>query len=184
MIRVQILADLLGRDGAVRKPAKRPGSNPGDRVRVRLPPALLKSCVGWASASLSGCNPPATIAVQVQLLPDALTRPVRLSAKDTGPSSRKDGFDSHTGYCRARQRKLTNTCGFDSHSRSDVMAKRQRHRPCKSGNDSFRDLRGKWPGGGTGRHAVLRRPCPPGVGVRLSPWSLDLAGGQVSGRPS
>jgi hypothetical protein len=44
--------------GAVRKPAKRPSSNLGD-LRVRLPPAPLKRRVGWASASSSGCNPPA-----------------------------------------------------------------------------------------------------------------------------
>ena len=42
---------------AVRKLAKRRSSNL--RVlRVRLPPELL-TCVGWALASLSGCNPPA-----------------------------------------------------------------------------------------------------------------------------
>ena len=36
-------------------------------------------CVGWALASLSGCNPPALVAVQVQLLPDALFRLARSS---------------------------------------------------------------------------------------------------------
>ena len=55
--------------GVVRKPAKRPGREPGDRLWVQLPPTL--PCVGWASASPSGCNPPAC-AVQVQLLPDTL----------------------------------------------------------------------------------------------------------------
>src|SRR5436309_8553086 len=39
------------------------------------------TCVGWALASLSGCNPPALGALQVQLLPGALTTwPVRLEA--------------------------------------------------------------------------------------------------------
>jgi hypothetical protein len=28
------------------------------------------------------------------------------------------------------------------------------------------------PSGATGRHAALRTPCPSGLGVRLSPWSL------------
>src|SRR5947209_8747410 len=38
-------------------------------------------CVGWALASLSGCNPPALGGLQVQLLPGALTTwPVRLEA--------------------------------------------------------------------------------------------------------
>ncbi len=46
------------KNGAVRKSAKRPSSNLGDcgfESRLRH----LKPCVGWASASLSGCNPPA-----------------------------------------------------------------------------------------------------------------------------
>jgi hypothetical protein len=45
-----------------------------------LPAPVLRTCVGWALASLSGCNPPALGALQVQLLPGALTRPVRLEA--------------------------------------------------------------------------------------------------------
>jgi hypothetical protein len=62
------------RNGTVRKPAKRPSSNLGDRLWVRLPPVLLRE-----------------------------TRPVRLAAKDTGPSSQEDGFDSHTGYSAGGQ---------------------------------------------------------------------------------
>ena len=54
---VQIPSGTL--DGTVRKPAKRPSSNLGDRLWVRFPPVLLTICVGWALASLSGCNPPA-----------------------------------------------------------------------------------------------------------------------------
>ena len=42
-------------NGAVRKSAKRPSSNLGD-LRVRLPPAPLKPCVGWASASPTACK--------------------------------------------------------------------------------------------------------------------------------
>jgi hypothetical protein len=47
--------------GAVRKQAKRPSSNLGD-LSVRFRPAPLEqrtTCVGWALASSSGCNPPA-----------------------------------------------------------------------------------------------------------------------------
>ena len=51
---------------------------------------------GHWRAQAAVTRPP--LAVQVQLLPDALGRPVRLSAKDTSPSSWRDGFDSHTGY--------------------------------------------------------------------------------------
>src|SRR5262245_14943815 len=45
-------------DSAVRKLAKRRSSNLR-ALWVRLPPVLL-TCVGWALASLSGCNPPAS----------------------------------------------------------------------------------------------------------------------------
>ena len=41
---------LKGRDGTVRKPAKRPGSNPGI-LWVRLPPVLLEEgSLGWCSS--------------------------------------------------------------------------------------------------------------------------------------
>src|SRR5436853_6442475 len=55
---VQIPSGTLG--GTVRKPAKRPSSNLGDRLWVRFPPVLLQARVGWALASPSGCNPPAS----------------------------------------------------------------------------------------------------------------------------
>ena len=48
----------LDNAGAVRKSAKRPSSNLGE-LRVRVPPAPLRTCAGWALVSLSGCNPPA-----------------------------------------------------------------------------------------------------------------------------
>ena len=38
------------------------------------------------------------------------------------------------------------------------------------------------PSGGTGRHATLRMSCPGGVGVRLSPWSLDTTNRQFAQR--
>ena len=57
------------------------------RLWVRFPPVLL-TCVGWALASLSGRNPPAPRALQVQLLPGALTWPVRLEAGDQPASCR------------------------------------------------------------------------------------------------
>ncbi len=41
--------------GAVRKPAKRRSSNLRD-LRVRLPPAPLRTCVGWASACPTACK--------------------------------------------------------------------------------------------------------------------------------
>jgi hypothetical protein len=93
---VQIPSGTLS--GTVRKPAKRPSSNLGESLWVRFPPVLLEGCVGWALASLSGCNPPACSCAGST--PARRTDwPVRLSAKDTSPSSWRDGFDSHTGYC-------------------------------------------------------------------------------------
>jgi len=51
------------------------GSNPMQGTSPLAPRGRggERNCVGWASASPSGCNPPA-IAVQVQLLPDTLSR--------------------------------------------------------------------------------------------------------------
>ncbi len=51
---------------------------------------------GHWRAQVAVTHPPR--AVQVQLLPDGLNWPVRLSVQDGGPSSRKGGFDSRTGY--------------------------------------------------------------------------------------
>src|SRR5262249_9871373 len=68
-----------------------------NRLWVQLPPVLLCRCVGWALASPSGCNPPA-IAVQVQLLPDALIGPFVYRFEDTTFSQWKEGFNSPTGY--------------------------------------------------------------------------------------
>lgn len=76
-----------------------------------------ETCVGWALVSLSGCNPPALRALQVQLLPGALpTWPVRLKAgfqvlnlerriqlprgsvfRITSLAPRRSGFDSPAG---------------------------------------------------------------------------------------
>ena len=96
--RVQIPPGTLSENGTVRKPVKRPSSNLGDRLWVRFPPVPLRICVGWALACPSGCNPPAFGHVQVQLLPDALIRPVRLSVEDASLSRWKGGFDSRTGH--------------------------------------------------------------------------------------
>ena len=75
-------------DGTVRKPAKRPSSNLGERLWVRFPPVLV--CVGWALVSPSACNPPAK-AVQVQLLPDALTGPLVYRRRTPAPHAGRMG---------------------------------------------------------------------------------------------
>ena len=68
-------------------------------LRVRLPPAPLKyhATIGHWQAQLA-VTQPSHEDLQVQLLLVALKSwLVRLSVKDTGPSSRKGGFDSRTG---------------------------------------------------------------------------------------
>lgn len=137
-----------------------PGSEPGGERSIRSPgafglvtrlvsrpacragadgfnPHTRRSCVGWALASLPGCNPDA-IAVQVQLLPDALTGPFVYWRRTPAP---------HAG---------------------------------KMGSIPIRaaDMAKWW----NGRHATLRTSCPPGMGVRLSPWSL-FAGGRGPADP-
>ena len=102
--------------------------------------------VGWALASPPGCNPDA-MAVQVQLLPDALTRPVRLSARTPAPQAGKRGSIP----LRATEPRPTagayKLCGFKSHSRQtrdSQTVKAQTLGVCK---DSSRDLCGfmaKW----------------------------------------
>jgi hypothetical protein len=89
--RVQIPSGTL--DGTVRKPAKRPSSNLGDRLWVQLPPVSHASAGHWrAQAAVTRPQN----AVQVQLLPDAL--PARSSfGEDAGLSRRIEGFDSPTG---------------------------------------------------------------------------------------
>ena len=59
-------------------------------------------CVGWALASLSGCNPPAFGLWRFNSVPthSQTTWPVRLAVQDAGPSSRRGGFESRTGQCR------------------------------------------------------------------------------------
>ena len=82
-------------NGAVRKLAKRPPTTlravPDlGELRVRLPPAPLNEiCVGWASASSSGCNPPAFGLCRFNSCPAhwKTTWPVCLSVQDASPSS-------------------------------------------------------------------------------------------------
>ena len=60
-------------------------------------PTGSHASAGHWRAQVAVTHPPSG-AMQVQLLPDALTGPFVYRLEDTGPSSRKDGFDSHTGY--------------------------------------------------------------------------------------
>lgn len=87
--------------GTVRKPAERPGSNPGD-LWVQIPPVLPPACVGWASASPSVCNTPAP--GFAGSTPARRTRETLSSiGEDTWFSARRGGSDSRKGYSVRRK---------------------------------------------------------------------------------
>ena len=86
---------------------KRRSSNLRDRLWVRLPLVLLTTpCVGWALASPRGRNPHASGwttrpgGTRFNSCPahSRTTWPVLLAVQDAGPSSRRRGFESRTGY--------------------------------------------------------------------------------------
>ena len=84
--------------------------------------ATETTCVGWALASPSGCNPLA-IAVAVRLRPDALTTwPVLLTVQDTRPSFCCYGFDSRTGYSvtSLQVRQVSNWLSYGRCARLDT----------------------------------------------------------------
>ena len=119
--------------GTVRKPAKRPSSNLGDRLWVRFPPVLLTGHVaGWALASPTACKAAAFETVQVQLLHDPLT----------ARSSIGIGYRPLNQVRRVRF----------PHGLLNMT---------KWWNWKTRDA---------------QNVVPQGLGVRLSPWSLDIAG--------
>src|SRR5580704_14799957 len=116
--------------------------------------------------------------MQVRLLPDALVSetasnwPVRLSAQDGGPSSRKGGFDSRTGYSQRRERN----------QRPRNSKNRRADTRRSPGVDNTHDR--NRPSGATGRHATLRTSCPDGLGSSTLPLvtrepSTNEAGGPV-----
>jgi hypothetical protein len=115
------------------------------RAWVQIPSRVLTRRVGWAPASPSGCNPPAS-AVQVQLLPDTLTG---LVAQPAEQDSLKVEVQGSTP-CGATGSIL----GVSSNGKTVGL------HPADEGSTPS-TVHCEWPGGGTGRHAVLRRPCPP-----------------------
>ena len=115
------------------------------RAWVQIPSRVLTRRVGWAPASPSGCNPPAS-AVQVQLLPDTLTG---LVAQPAEQDSLKVEVQGSTP-CGATASIL----GVSSNGKTVGL------HPADEGSTPS-TVHCEWPGGGTGRHAVLRRPCPP-----------------------
>lgn len=132
--------------------------------------------VGWALACPSGCNPPARGAMQVRLLPDALVSfapsiltartiwLVRLSAQDGGPSSRKGGFDSRTGQFTWKQ---------ENQKRAEIQKHPSAHAGGSPGAERTRDHIGQVVKLADTRRSDRRARM--GLGVRLSPWSLEKA---------
>ena len=150
-------------NGAVRKLAKRRSSNLLP-LWVRLPPASLnQTCVGWALASLSGRNPPAFGLWRFDSVPThfhsrrgaMLVFAVSLSSSPT-----RVQFPSASLACIRLGVMLVFT------ARPSTWPTRVRF---PSGSLERRC-------GGTGRHATLRTSCPAGVGVRISPSSLNHCG--------
>lgn len=74
-----------------------------------------------------------------------------------GLKSRGRGFERHPTHCAPAASRSQSAGMFESHRRRW---------------DRVGRIIARSPGGGTGRRAGLRNPCPSGVGVRLSPRRL------------
>ena len=81
-------------------------------LRVRLPPLPLETCVGWALACPSGCNPPVSDIAGSTPARRSEGRKiiwlVRLSVQDSSLSRCKGGFNSRTGHSE----QLTKWCNW------------------------------------------------------------------------
>ena len=89
-------------DGTVRKPAKRPGSNPGI-LWVRLPPVLLaEGSLGWCSSRRPVKPLPSSCEAEGGRFDSFITHSVLhgplVYRQDTWFSARRGEFDSRTGY--------------------------------------------------------------------------------------
>ncbi len=114
---------------------------------VQIPSRVLTGRVGWARASPSGCNPPAN-AVQVQLLPDTLHD--GLVAQLAEHLSLKQGAVGSipTGATASILGVSSNGKTVGLHPANEGSTPSTVHCSCMA----------RW---WNGRHAVLRRPCPP-----------------------
>ena len=116
------------------------------RAWVRIPSRVLTRRVGWAPASPSGCNPPAT-AVQVQLLPDTLTGLVAQPAEQDSLKVEVQGSIP----CGATALFL----GVSSNGKTVGL------HPADEGSTPSTVHCSRMARWWNGRHAVVRRPCPP-----------------------
>jgi hypothetical protein len=130
-------------------PADQPGvvATPSPwRAWVQIPSRVLKRRVGWASASPSGCNPPAP-AVQVQLLPDTLTGLVAQAAEHLS-LKQGDVGSTPTGATGLKM-------GVSSNGKTVGL------HPANEGSTPSIVHCSKMARWWNGRHAAFRRPCPP-----------------------
>ena len=111
---VRIPSGTLRRHGT--QLAKRRSSNLRDFVGSTPIRATGTTCVGWALACPSGCNPPALGALQVQLLPGALTRLAR-SFRGRTPGS----HPGEAGSIPARVTDITKWWNWQTHDAQNVV---------------------------------------------------------------
>ena len=118
----------------------------GEEHGFKSHPGYCDERVGWAPASPSGCNPPAS-AVQVQLLPDTLTG---LVAQPAEQDSLKVEVQGSTP-CGATAWLM----GVSSNGKTVGL------HPANEGSTPSTVHCWRMARWWNGRHAVLRRPCPP-----------------------
>ena len=126
------------------------------RAWVQIPSRVLTRRVGWAPASPSGCNPPAT-AVQVQLLPDTLSG---LVAQPAEQDSLKVEVQGSTP-CGATGRSM----GVSSNGKTVGL------HPADEGSTPS-TVHCEWPGGGMADTQSSEGRAHRGVRVQVPPWSL------------
>ena len=141
-------------------------------VQVRLLPASLNQrCVGWALASLSGRNPPAFGLWRFDSVPTHfLWRGAMLVfAASLSSSPTRVQFPSASLACfRLGVMLVSYSQALNLAGPTGLRAGRC---PVRFPSGSLERRCG-----GTGRHATLRTSCPAGVGVRISPSSLNHCG--------
>ena len=116
------------------------------REWVRVPSRVLRRRVGRAPASPSGRNPPAT-AVRVQLLPDTLTGLVAQLAEQDSLKVEVQGSTP----CGATGRLM----GVSSNGKTIGL------HPADEGSTPSTVHCSRTARWWNGRHAAVRRPCPP-----------------------
>ena len=176
--RVQIPPGALdGRDGTVRKPAKRPGSNPGI-LWVRLPPVLLAAgFLGWCSSRRPVKPLPSSCEAEGGRF-DSFTTHWRFSM--TGPFVYRPGHQPLKLERRVRfpHGPLDDSPGGGTGRRAGLRSTCPRGVGVRISPGDCSILDANLPGVAGARSALIRPTCP----ARYR--GLGLAGGPVLGRVS